>query len=182
MGLDIHYYSNIKEVKKFTGDEDYDDYEIIINEQYYKYQLGSLCEEFIYDKTNESIEGSFRAGSYSGYNQWRNSLAIMAGYGSSEYVWKNFEKDRRYIKLQKINKKDIKMKPFYELIHFSDCEGYIGTETSKKLYQDFVDFEDKAIDFDSSPGGPTSRWFYERYKEWKNAFEVASDNGVVCFH
>src|SRR3972149_5024711 len=56
---------------------------------------------------------SFRAGTYSSYNQWRDQLAQLA------------------------------QGAFLELINFSDCEGAIGSKTSTKLLKDFQDHEQK---------------------------------------
>src|SRR5216117_1196420 len=50
----------------------------------------------------------FRAGSYSGYNNWRNDLARLAGWKDDEEAWKATEG------------------PFWELINFADNEGVIG--------------------------------------------------------
>lgn len=105
----------------------------------------------------------FRAGSYSGYNLWRKKLAEMAGYENVEDVWKNKTSG-----------------PFFELINFSDCEGIIGPDTSKKLYDDFVAFEEQAKTFDASQDG-FDDWFFEKYKSWKEAFSLAKENGGVLF-
>jgi hypothetical protein len=141
MGLDISYYSNIKKYDKSNIDDDEGDNDnlIYIYPTNFKYQLGSLIENSYYD-ISDSKRNSFCAGSYSGYGYWRNLLAIMAGYGSSENVWKDFYNNMRYYKLKKINGIEIKLKPFYALINFSDCESVIGNEISKELYQNFFRF------------------------------------------
>lgn len=73
-------------------------------------------------------------------------------------------------------------KPFFELICFSDCEGALGAEISAKLARDFAEFEERAEEHAKSLG----EWFGEdwiyRYKAWRRAFELASENGAVCFH
>ena len=40
----------------------------------------------------------------------------------------------------------------------------------------FCKFEDYEID------GETYTWFKNKYKDWKEAFRIASDNGAVIFH
>ena len=100
-------------------------------------------------------------------------LATLAGYKSDESVWNDFDSELRRVKLKTLEGEKIQMKPFYELIYFSDCEGIIGPEISKKLHQDFVDFHKKIKGQD--------RMFIEKYKEWETAFRVASDNGLVKF-
>lgn len=182
MGLDISYYSNIKKVldKIDEEDDDYDEkvdnaYDIsdfcVYGEEHFKYQLGEL-EIGAYYKGEYSM--GFCAGSYGGYNFWRNQLSKLAGYSSDEEVWKEFGKLMRKYKLKKIEKQDISFPPFYELINFSDCEGTICSNVSKKLYEDFLKFDKKAKNIDD--------YFYKKYKEWTNAFKIASDNGAVCFH
>jgi len=183
MGLDISYSSRLKNIGQLTNsDDDYDCEVRVWNESCFEYQLGSLKREHLYDTTPNSQHGSFRAGSYSGYNQWRNELAIMAGYNGAEEVWHDESFDSyksfniRKDKLDSINGELVeKVKPFYELINFSDAEGVIGPEVSRKLYQDFVEFDEKAKSH-------MENWFYIKYCEWKEAFKVASDGGAVSFH
>lgn len=72
--------------------------------------------------------------------------------------------------------------PFFELIHFSDCEGTIGPVVSKKLAEDFAKYQKAADSFigthdDGKPGG----YFAEIYAEFRKAFETASNNGAVDF-
>lgn len=113
----------------------------------------------------------FRAGSYSGYNWWREELAKLAGYPLVEYhdgiragqmrhdagAWKSTGG------------------PFWELILFSDCEGCVGPKTSDKLAKDFADFQERADKHEDD------RW-RALYAEWRKAFEMASQNGLVDFH
>ena len=130
--------------------------------------------DFAYDIDEQAVYSyadnmRFRAGSYSGYNAWRNELAKLAGYPEIEYEsWGRTEKgfDGGAFKASS--------GPFLELIKFSDCEGVIGTAVSKKLSKDFADFDQKAAEI----GG----LFYELYTEWKQAFEMASDGGFVNFN
>lgn len=164
-------------------DEDEDGYSASYNGEF-QYQLGSLDNKSRYTSSNNSEYNSFCAGSYSGYNQWRRELAVVAGYGSVENVWSDESFDTtekfinlRYLKLKKIDDPNFDckiVKPFYELINFSDCEGLIGPEVCKKLYEDFVLFEDKAKEEDE--------YFYRKYCDWKEAFRVASYEGFVSFH
>lgn len=108
---------------------------------------------------------SFRAGTYSGYNQWRDKLAQLAPVCFSPN------------------------RAFLELINFSDCEGTIGPKTSTKLLKDFQNHEQKAkmvgseAPWDEIEGyGDIQRWFLDRYGSWLKAFKLASDNGAVIFH
>lgn len=179
MGLDISYYSKVK-----LADREVDpdiDYPIFYTEynSNFRYQLGSLKNKSIYLPTEDCERGCFGAGSYSGYNMWRNELAIMAGYKNDKEVWNDNRfnpNNLRLMKLKKINNEEVIIKPFYELINFSDCEGLIGPDISAKLYQDFVNFDDKAKKF------MVDSYFYSRYLNFKEAFRVASFGGLVSFH
>lgn len=107
--------------------------------------------------SNKEERFSFRAGSYSGYNYWRNQLAVFAGFESAESVWHG----------------DLKGS-FTEMINFSDCEGTLDAETCLKLYKDFCDNEGRAKEHPDD-------YFIEKYMEWKRAMEIASNNGQVDF-
>ena len=185
MGLDISYFSNIEKVGEKPKDDKVYDFDILIwNPECFEYQLGGLDKKFVYNLTKESEYGSFRAGSYGGYNRWRDELGNMMGYNGSvyeEFSEQSFKKyPLRARKLENIQGKKIKLpKPFYELICFSDCEGVIGPEVAKKLYKDFCDYYDIAKEHIKEKW---DGWFYEKYKEWKEAFRVASENGAVHFH
>jgi hypothetical protein len=98
----------------------------------------------------------FRAGSYSGYNAWRDELAKMAGYPSAEYVWYRVTKG-----------------PFLELINFSDCEGFIGPETAAKLARDFAEYQAKAEELGD--------YFLGKYEDFRKACEYAADGGAIQF-
>ena len=187
MGLDISYYSDLKVVGPKTGEDVDYDYDVQVwNEESFEYQLGSLKRDHIYDVTTISKYGSFRAGSYGGYNQWRNELSKMAGYRDANEVWndKTFDSFKscnpRKDKLDSINGIGVKrVKPFYELINFSDTEGTIGPEVSRKLYEDFIKFDKQAKEYANENDYD---WFYNLYQEWTNAFKIASQNGAVLFH
>lgn len=183
MGLDISYHSKVKKSEKeLDPDLVYPIFDTSYNAGFL-YQLGRLATKSQYIRSDESEGDSFGAGSYSGYNNWRNQLAIMAGYECDKNVWNdpsfNPSTGVRLKKLKKINGEDVYVKPFYELIYFSDCEGLIGPDISAKLYQDFVDFEDKAKEFSNTRSYYN---FYTLYSKFKEAFRVASDDGLVHFH
>lgn len=117
-------------------------------------------------------EFGFAAGSYGGYNEWREQLAELAGYPPLPYKsdWESKARSRHAAGAWAA-----KEGPFWELIHFADNEGCIGPKTSAKLAKDFADFQAKADEH-------ASKWFRGRYAEWRRAFELASDNGAVSFH
>ena len=125
-------------------------------------------------------EFGHRAGSYSGYNEWRRLLARAALGMSDEEVWNKIDSGVSYSEV-----------PFGELINFSDADGVIGPIASQKLYNDFVKYEEpimKKLDRfylkfeDYEIDGETYDWFNFKYKDWKEAFRIASNNGAVIFH
>lgn len=108
----------------------------------------------------------FRAGSYSGYSQWRDQLAELAGYAAAP---------REDHHKHSASAWDAESGPFWELINFSDCEGTIGPKTSAKLAKDFADHQAKADAHESER-------FRSLYGQWRVAFEMATDEGAVDFH
>jgi hypothetical protein len=104
---------------------------------------------------------AFRAGSYSGYNSWRNWLATVAGYRDAEDCWQRASPGE----------------PFYELIHFADNEGVIGPVVAKKLAADFAKHAGKAVEL-----APAESWCLDAYARWWCAFLTAQHRGAVEFH
>jgi hypothetical protein len=174
MGLDITAYSNLQ----VAGDEAYEGGELIYD--------GNFVE--LYD--NDAFPGriapqqggqaymyddcvGFRAGSYGGYNAWRNDLAKLAGYKAQPYD----PYDRNDVKVMRYDAGawEATSGPFWELITFSDCEGTIGTDACKKLAKDFADFQ-------AAAEATSDEWFLSRYNDWRAAFDLASNNGAVDFH
>ncbi len=72
----------------------------------------------------------FRAGSYSGYNHWREWLSETMLGVAPKVVWDNHD---RYCP-----------EPFYELICFADNEGIIGPEACTRLLKAFRENQEKA--------------------------------------
>ncbi len=166
MGLDITAYENISRldctdddgdpVDKVTGEYIEDFCRVYVNPDFSD-RADNLTDGF-YPFSDHS---DFCAGSYGGYNRWRELLAELAGY-SPEHVWRSGH----------LHNKEL---PFRELVNFSDCEGTIGPVTSAKLAKDFAEYRDKA-------GESDVEWFFDKYDEWQKAFQMAANNGAVCFH
>jgi hypothetical protein len=158
MGLDITAYRNLKVVENPLLDEDGypENWET-------EWKPGASMEwsEECFKGRGEGIDANavytyeedyeFGAGSYSGYNSWRDILESFS------------------------NGKD-----FYELINFADNEGVIGYVIAKKLYNDFLQNEERAKEFAKTISD--GEWWIRKYEDWKTAFEYASDNGAVNFH
>ena len=112
---------------------------------------------------------SFRAGSYSGYNHWRNRLAQLALNMTDHAVWA----------------KQGKVKAFGRLIHFSDCEGTIDTVDCAALAQDFDNYAEEIkakLDL-THPDNAYNEdaMFWHLYQEWQDAFNTAKQNGELHF-
>jgi hypothetical protein len=172
MGLDISAYSKLVEAPDAERDEDGEivDYDNI--REFYDNPDFPGRIEGIKPKTAYRIgdDGTgFRAGSYGGYNNWRNELAQMAGYELTEYQ-SHHGKSEGY----DAGAWAAGSGPFFEHIQFSDCDGTIGPVVSAKLAKDYADHAAKA----EQVGGR----FWDLYQEWQQAFTLAADNGAVVFH
>lgn len=108
----------------------------------------------------------FRAGSYGGYNWWRDRLALFAYGVKANALWCDPSNEGR---------------AFWELINFADNEGVIGPKTSAKLIGDFKRSAEAAEIYATTLGGDGAYWI-EKYREWAKAFYIASDDGFVSFH
>ena len=180
MGLDIIAYSKVNHVEELTDIEEFEE-KYPFNSDSGRYTTGEGKFTFVYGNQDHpehfagmkqgvySYEDEFgyRAGSYSGYNEWRRRLSFMALDAPPPTVWGNPE--------------HYKDKPFFWLINFSDCEGYIGTEKCKVLAADFAKWQPRAdaiLDLDEDWCG----WFVQKYADWRKAFELAAKGGFVDFH
>jgi hypothetical protein len=164
MGLDISYYRQIAPDANASEDDWETRVELYPNPAF-PMQADGLSQGWYAYGTSDG----FRAGSYSGYNDWREWLATLAGYPEDP------DADDRHRHSDGASL--LAEGPFHELICFSDCEGVIGPKTSAKLAKDFAEFDDRARAADEEDG-----WNYNLYCRWREAFEAASDNGAVDFH
>jgi hypothetical protein len=113
----------------------------------------------------------FRAGSYSGYNYWRNELAKLAGNKQTKYKSFNGQIELRY----DATVWESKAGPFWELIDFSDAEGVIGPVVCKRVHKDFLEFQVAASMHPDA-------YFRESYKDWMTAFSMCANDGAIVFH
>jgi hypothetical protein len=172
MGLDITAYEKIELVEPTTYDElkakdwnhplyDTEDH-VMIGVIHEDYRDRCPLPEGFY-KTGGKRHG-FRAGSYGGYNEWRRHLAELIDT-TPEAIWKGGP-----------------AMAFGELIHFSDAEGTLKSETCAKLAKDFAFWHAEATKYADRLGGEDGRWFLDRYATWREAFELAAGGGAVRFH
>lgn len=163
MGLDITAYSEVV----YTGENDEEKF----SENYktvYCYGLDSFPVHFDQTKTGVYFykkQYDFYHSGYGTYNGWRNRLSMLTNNMSDREIW---------------DSKDNKL-PFYYLINFSDCEGTIGTDICKKLYEDFKNNANK-IKKQLNLSDHYDEFFWDRYKEFRKAFCLASKNGVIRYH
>jgi hypothetical protein len=159
MGLDITAYSNLVRVRDQDDEGDYD-----YPRETSLYAEG-LPQEDGLTRAIYRVDGErygFRAGSYSGYNRWREILSLAVLGVPPETVW-----DAR---------DEYKDKPCFSLIAFSDCEGVIGPVTSAKLATEMTENRAKFVAYTSD------EYDLQRYDDWVKAFTLASANGAVSFH
>lgn len=137
----------------------------------------------------------FRAGSYSGYGAWRKQLAELVGVQDIRSFW------ARVTAMEEKGEQPKDM-PFWQLLHFSDCEGALGPVVCLALAEDFAKWESRARDYARElhtaayPGEgeidfedmesmnymvSEGTYFWAKYQEWKTAFEQGS-SGWVAFH
>lgn len=174
MGLDITAYSNVEflevmdteawEEKYYTHEEDMPFRTTIAHhwESCYAERAEPVVENGVYRINGKEL--GVHAGSYSGYNQWRDWLSRTMLGVPARAVWEN--------------EKIYKGRPFYELIDFSDCEGIIGPVVAAKLAADFEQHQAAAEHYGQHEDG----WYARKYHEWHKVFALAADNGFVEFH
>lgn len=179
-GLDISAYSNLKIVNNPKLDEDgfpvnYEKEVLLSPSTDFPEQFAGLQANKVYSFKSSH---EFRAGSYSGYNYWRNELAKLAGYKPIYFDQPFFDgtdlttkRELRYDAGAWAEKSG----PFWELINFTDSDGVIGPSVCKKLLKDFVAYKKAARKH-------SDEWFKESYYDWMKAFSLCAQNGAVVFH
>ena len=140
----------------------------------------------------ETGEGSrhMRAGSYSGYGEWRRQLAALVGIDDIEDFWRRVG--------EQVERGEEPNVPFWKLLHFSDCEGVIGAEACGELAAQFAEWRGRALEHararfreecpisdeefsEEGRGWTRAEHFWAKYREWQQMFEFAADGGAVQF-
>lgn len=176
MGLDIRAFNGLKKLEDQTEDafsKHNNCVNLIPNDTLFK-QSSGLSGYYLF----KGDYLTFRAGAYSSYGKWRSMLCEMMGYQPIEKLWSSFNREESLNVVLETVLDENTNDPFMELICFSDCEGFIGTRVSKKLYNDFVNNRQKAFDYSASKNN--SDWL-SLYDDFLNAFKIASKNGCVEF-
>lgn len=178
MGLDIRAYSNLRYVghhEKWDNEDDhYDQHHEAYAYVGFRHALlgvpnveAKTCGSTAFlsggcfGQTEKTESYGFRAGSYSGYNQWRSDLAARfnpyrdGGQPSPEG-------------------------PFYELIWFADNEGTICQVAAANLLASFRQHE---VEYRAAHlGSEMGDWHVQRYADWLRACELAAADGLIDFH
>lgn len=162
MGLDITAYSNLNPVGKHT-DGWCENEEHVVAYAYNDFPksfrgipvLGERDRMLLggcFEMTDETEKLAFCAGSYSGYNAWRDDLKQQFNPGVDPEA------------------------PFFELIWFADNEGVISSEASTDL---LADFQKHADLYQPSRH---EEFFRAKYACWTKAAELAATAGLIDFH
>jgi hypothetical protein len=174
MGLDIYSIERIEFVQPLpaVGSADWplvdwdkaDDegWIAVYNHQCYPEHLAPFMPGF-YVESGASV--SFNAGSYSGYNAWRELLCKAVNNCKPHDIWE--DRMPGVVRLR-------------EFIHFTDCEGVIGPLYATKLAAEMTDLRcrlaaNPPMHFDHQG------YFMELYDSWLGAFRIAASDGVVLF-
>jgi len=177
MGLDINVYTkmvmaNGNEAFDDEGELKYDEnwVKVYANPDFEGRELPLIdCKAYKYDvEANHDVNISM---GYGRYNGWRERLAKLAGYPLTAYE-SHFTKAIEH--RHDAGAWEVTEGPFWELICYSDCEGYIGATVCKKLLADFEQYAEAAQKLDE--------YFWQRYQNWHSAVRLASDGGAIAFH
>ena len=175
MGLDIIVYSKLEHQRDERVEQVMESLFSPLGEEVIEITEGEenlRCSDMAIGKwhrTDDTKVTHFRAGSYSGYNQFRNLLAQAFHGVDAEEIWSD--------------ENSFEGTPFYEMINFSDCDGVFGPTDSAKLYQDFEEGEDDFVDFvgEHFEDDDEAEIFLEVYREFKEGFELAADEGILIY-
>jgi hypothetical protein len=161
MGLDVTYSSGIERAQDDEHDLDLDAAGTWLENDAAFTERGDGIAPGRY-LLNGDEAGGFRAGSYSGYNDWRMALCQAIHGCDPRFVWDDPEPWAG--------------RPFFELVQFTDCDGFIGPRTSAKLERDFLGYRE------TFRAAVEESWMLEVYDEFTAAFGAAARGGVVVFH
>ena len=142
-------------------------------------QAGDLVDDGYYDCVSCD---DFLSMGYGRYGYLRELIAEVAGYEKQDipephYSHPNYHDLSYYYRnphIATIYINEIEEGPFIEMINFSDCEGVICSEVSKKLYKDFDNYLKIAEE-------KLDEYYLQKYKDLMGAFKYASDDGFVRY-
>lgn len=165
MGLDITAYAIANRIGNSADEPGYGQANLCVAWSPHNQHDG--LEPGLYEVTGEF---DFRAGSYSGYNEFRNILAKSLGWDSAEACWRD----------------DPLSKPLGKLINFGDNEGFFGPTSSAELAEQMRAHGESFVAYvatlpdDFSP--EYRDYLKSRYTLFEKAFTLAANSGAVKFH
>jgi hypothetical protein len=157
MGLDVAIYGRPSPVACSPGCENDDHIDLSPTRAFPRHFEGLPTGHF-----TALSKMRFRAGSYSGYGDWRDWLSSTFLRAKPLAVWEHPDQfaDR----------------PFYWLVDFSDCDGTIGPVVCRKLAVDF------RVNLERAMQEATDDWRMTLYCRFMAGFELASDGGFAQWH
>ena len=177
MGLDIVAYSRIvkepsREAKKVLERllQPMGETVITVNESDDNGPWSFDLEPGAWLSTEDTAEHHFRAGSYSGYNLFRNILSHALLGVPADMVWED--------------EASFEGRPGYEMVNFSDCNGVISWSIAEKLYNDLVGNRDKFVAYVKERFGEDldeGEHLVYVYDNFITGFELAKDNGIMVY-
>lgn len=110
----------------------------------------------------------FRAGSYSGYNKWRDQLCKAVHGITAERFWTT---------------PGAETMDLHDLINFSDCEGVIGASVCAKIAAQMRSNKAKIVAWSEANMNDMDRpYFLQKLGEWLVHLDIAADGGALRFH
>jgi len=174
VGLDIRYYTKLKDIGNAPADGGYGDGQIVFyDNEYFPGRIAPWKDTILYsyDCSEDREERHFRCG-YTSYSVMRNKLAKLAGYTATE------SKEPMATFLYSNGVYASECGPLFELLNFSDCEGTIGADACKKMVPEFEELwpqiEAEHVD------GPFDH--FRTFCEYlRRALKAGADKGAIRF-
>lgn len=167
MGLDIHAYKtpafadlppaapqDLDDLDEWLWENNYR--RVWTNPDFPHAEEGITRSYFTFEKEIDAFSGG-----YGYYNAFRESLADFSGK-TARTIWDAPESYRSL--------------PFFELIHFSDCDGTFGPVSTKALLEDLVEHAGEYL------AKTTNERFMHSYKVLLSSLREAGSGAILGFH
>lgn len=162
MGL---YVSVYKDIKAADSETEGDSFVAYVIDDCWKHKIKNLIDGQLYEGR---VTDSYVSYSYSTHSRFREFLIKVIGKDEE------LLNDHGRIRWDDLStKSDI---PFYDLIWFADNEGCLDWEVSEKLFKEFEENFQAALQMESK-----YKYMVEKYLDWYNIFKDAKNKGVVVF-
>jgi len=133
----------------------------------FPHSLRGLTEGRCYAPTPDTKTHEILDMSYTGYNGWREELTRAVHRCEPEKIWRN---------------KDTNL-ALYEIINFSDCEGYIGPDAAADLLADFMDdyLHDRYQQHLDASEDTWVKALASVWDSWITGLRLAVDGGLIRY-